>query len=799
MSPKQAQGDGPSRRTALECQRGSTGEGSSEIPGSDQEMAKRKRKRITENITTLVVDQDTSTRLWLEAAIEPVTTDEEAFTGKEWEVTIIGPKGADDLVTIEGEQFIRSKNGRLYSVKSLAESANLFEGAKVYDDHLTQAEFDQRQGMRSPNKEWLGTIVKPFWDGAAKAIKGFFRVVEDRLAAKLKNAWEAGVLNTIGLSIDTYPIVTREARIEGQRFPIIEGFKKILSVDLVAEPAAGGSLDRIVASQTNSNGETDMDREELQELIGGAVSNALSTVVPDLVRSTLAEALDDEAEEDDAQETEAEAEAAEGDEEPEAVTEEPETQTAAVNEAVRLVECRQILFEAIIEAKLKPNGAKLVKEAFGGRIFDEKKLKAFIKTVKESEAAGDPTGRVSENGNGRGQQITMGLDEKQRFELELTRLLMGNRKFDRLEENYQDPLLKDRVSEAYQDWVNSGKSAIKSYHRPSVLVSEFMGGNPLFMDLKVEEASTLASVIKNAMNVMIANDYSMQHRWYEPLVTTEEVDTIDQATLVRTFGLDTLDVVNKGDAYTEAVQEDEEETATFVKRGNFVGVPIEDLMQDKIAYFRTLPRRLANTWYNTLSSLTAAVFTVNSSAGPVLTDSGALFNATAVGTTGGHANLLTAALSYTNFSSARTAMRKQTDQPLGGGEKLQISPRFLLVPEDLETTANTIRNSEQIPGSANNDMNQFFQKFEVIPVPNWTDANDWALVGDPEMFPAIWHIFPRGGNMPMLFTADSELVGAMFTNDTIRYKIRMFTWRFSATYDCMPVSDWRPLHKNNVT
>ena len=359
----------------------------------------------------------------------------------------------------------------------------------------------------------------------------------------------------------------------------------------------------------------------------------------------------------------------------------------------------------------------------------------------------------------------------------------------------------ERVKEgkAYKSWINAGKPNTGNYRRLSELVRAFMGGDP-FIDPNVRwsEASTLASVTKNALNIMIAADYSVQQRWYEKIVTVEEVDTIDQATLVRLFGVATLDVVNKGAAYTELAQNDEEETAAFVKRGNIIAVPLEDLMTDKLQYFRTIPRRLSDTWYNTLSALTSGVFTVNSATGPVLSDGGALFNATAATSAGGHANLLTTALSFTNFGTARTAQRKQTNQPLGVGRRLQINPAFLLVPDDLESAANQIAGSEYIPGSANNDINPYYKKFEPIPVPDFTDVNDWALVGDPKQFPAIWHIFPTGGRTPQLFTADDEVAGAMFTNDTIRYKCRMLTYRFSATYDCAPVGDWRPLFKQNV-
>ena len=115
-----------------------------------------------------------------------------------------------------------------------------------------------------------------------------------------------------------------------------------------------------------------------------------------------------------------------------------------------------------------------------------------------------------------------------------------------------------------------------------------------------------------------------------------------------------------------------------------------------------------------------------------------------------------------------------------------------------------IRNSELVPeadaaGTTGiQTRNQFQGKFEVVVVPGWTDTNNWALAADPGEYPAIWDINLRGNVAPALFTADSEAAGAMFTNDTLRYKVRMMTFRFSATYDCLPVSDFRPLHKSNV-
>ena len=160
-----------------------------------------------------------------EAAIAPrVTEGDQPFTGREWEVTIIGPATPADLLTISQKKYVRSKNGRLYLARALEKSVPIWEGVKVYDNHLTDAEFEQRQGMRSPKTEWLGIITQPWWNADAHALCGVYKVSDKDFAEKLKFAYDNGTLNHIGLSIDTFTVggvLTHE----GQQLPVVEGFK----------------------------------------------------------------------------------------------------------------------------------------------------------------------------------------------------------------------------------------------------------------------------------------------------------------------------------------------------------------------------------------------------------------------------------------------------------------------------------------------------------------------------------------------------------------------------------------------
>jgi hypothetical protein len=356
----------------------------------------------------------------------------------------------------------------------------------------------------------------------------------------------------------------------------------------------------------------------------------------------------------------------------------------------------------------------------------------------------------------------------------------------------------DHVTEAIQSWERAGRP---NYDRT---VAEWyrnmtVKGDP-FYGARAVESVGVAYILQDAVNVWAALDYSKKNEWWTPLVTVEEVDTIDTANLVTLFAASDLPVITEGGAYTELQYTDKEETASYVKTGGYLGVTREDLLLDKTqpSKLRNLSGVLANSWYKAQSTRVAAVFTTNSATGPVMADTGALFNATAVGSAGGHANLLTTALSFTAFDAAVTAMMKQTDQALGAGEAMLLRPKFLLVPPALRATALNLRNDEFQPGTGNRDTNPYQNSFEVVVVPAWTDANNWAIVADPAEAPMIYMIYPRGGRTPAVFVAGDETSGAVFTNDEIRYKVRSEFYRYSSTYDCAPVADVRGLHKSNV-
>lgn len=96
--------------------------------------------------------------------------------------------------------------------------------------------------------------------------------------------------------------------------------------------------------------------------------------------------------------------------------------------------------------------------------------------------------------------------------------------------------------------------------------------------------------------------------------------------------------------------------------------------------------------------------------------------------TGTWDNLETAsALSHSTFSTARTNLRKRTNE---FGYPLVVKGRILMVPPELEEAANVIMASELKSGSSLNDKNVFMNEVQVIVNDYLTDTNAWFLLGD---------------------------------------------------------------------
>lgn len=429
-----------------------------------------------------------------------------------------------------------------------------------------------------------------------------------------------------------------------------------------------------------------------------------------------------------------------------------------------LLQCEHALNAALRDAGLPEAMERAVRQRFAGRLFHPQELGQAIAAQRATWAELLEAGVVKGLGEPRPAARVSGmLDELDRVRLAWERALGLP-----IPERYRDIPRLSGIRELYITLTGDHEFRGRLFPERALLANA--------------TTATMTNLVADGLNKVMLQAYNRREKWWQSIVVNRDLDRFQDMKMIRVHGFSSLSTVNEGAAYTEVSWDDVMETAGIAKKGNYIGITLEMIMADDMDAVRTIPTLLGSAAYNTVSDMVSEVFTANAGLGPLMADGYNLFDAAH------HGNLRTAALSLEEFDNVALAMMNQTEP--GSGRKLAAPPAFLLVPTSLRSTAITIRNSTHIPGSGDNDINPWYQGFEVIVVPPWGDANNWAAVASPSQVEGIVMGWLFGRQEPEIFVADSEVMGSMFTNDEMRIKVRWFL--------CVGVADYRGLHKNNV-
>ncbi|HEX9107425.1 MAG TPA: hypothetical protein VF832_09355, partial [Longimicrobiales bacterium] len=302
-------------------------------------------------------------------------------------------------------------------------------------------------------------------------------------------------------------------------------------------------------------------------------------------------------------------------------------------------------------------------------------------------------------------------------------------------------------------------------------------------------SADLPGVLKDAMNRLVIQEWQelgrTGYRWWEPVVAVEHFTNLHQITGVLVGEVTALPSVNEGAAYTALNVADSAEVGAWGKYGGYIGLTLEMFERDETHRLRQFPRKLASAGLRRISALVGSIFTANAGVGPTMADAKAVFHID-------HGNLGSAALTSTAWEAASAAIYNQSMLTGAGGTapRLALDAKYLLVPRGLRLAGRQI-----LYPSFEHEANLFSENMQrgepgdVITVPEFSDANDWAAAADPRLAPGII-VGERFGLLPEIILADGERHGALFTNDEIRMKARHWVSVF--------VADYRPLYKANV-
>ncbi len=637
-------------------------------------------------------------------------------------------------------------NGWKFSADSLQRSVPLWDGIQTFIDH---------HWFGNSVHDLAGVCHTPVWDEKSQGIKLQLRPIGPAAPVLVEMGKQM-----LTLEKSSRPDVGFSADISfSAKGKDVQEILRVFSVDLVVNPARGGEFIRQIYQKFQQSGKDliHMANPETEKLTTQAPTQE---PLPGVERVQQRIETDKKAVETllnvqgKIAELESEAEKA---------------------RALRVQMCGQFLESALTAAKLPAPVTERLRKQFAGKLFEADELTSAVEDSRAmlSELTGASTVQ--------GPRIHSVFDSRDKLQAAADDLLGAPR---------DKELEKLAVAKL---------SGIRELYLMLTGDYDLHGG----YDAQRAQFATTADftgLVKNALNKIVVNTWDQLGKagydWWSRVVRTEHFNSLQSitGTLVGTVG--SLPAVSEGGEYTELVIGDSPETADFVKYGGYIPLTLELIDRDESRKLAAYPRELAAAGLRKISSLVAAIFTANAGVGPTMADSGALFNNTAATSAGGHANLLTTALAAGEWDTVSAAVYNQpmlvknSAGVYGTGPRMAINPRFLLVPRALQLTAMKIL-YPTLENAANiySENMQRGQPGDVITVPEWTDARDWAAVCDPLIAPAIF-VGERFGIMPEIFIAGDNLSPAVFTNDEHRLKVRHFLacW----------VNDFRPLHKSNV-
>lgn len=662
--------------------------------------------------------------------LEPEAVPEAAVTESVENVRIIeavqGSKGRQwDVVLITAG---KSLNNRTYPADVLRKSAPLFEGVSAYADHPEPAAAGRDRSIRDKVGRFSNVRFDTFTQ-AGKVTEGLrarLTVVPSWMRDMLVEAVDAGEPDFYGFSINA------TGKVERGRVQTIES---VQSVDVVSTPAAGGRIERLVASVERSS-----HMEDTTVDVAAIVETKVAAAVAQITEA-LAPKVDE---------------------------------VAALRKELDRERAEAKLSEALASSAVSDPGKGIIRKRFtalieAGGEYAAEDLEEAIKDQAEYEAAmaakfaAPPVFSTT--------RVEAGTDifDTKRKRLDL--MFEGNGWPKDGVKPYQS------LREAFHDWTGSNPFEVNGQE----FFGAFLGRYDSAKDhTRVQESlttSTWAEVYADALYNRMITDYNLSplHDQWRMLVAGRNIINVpdfrtQHFTLLGGYG--DLSTVAEQDTYpTATTPTDEDVTWAVAKRGLLEDVTMESIVNDKIGAVAKIPRRMAEAASRTLYKFVMNLATTDN---PTLEiDSTTLYHAN-------HSNTGTAALTLANLAVVRAGMIEQT----AFGNTAEVlgyinAPKILIVPAELEMLAKRIinpSNTYAMSPTADTDGSVDPQAFsgmnmQVVVYPYMTDANNWFAVADPNLMDGILLGF-FGSQTPDLFIQDSPTVGAVFSADKITYKVR---------------------------
>lgn len=212
-----------------------------------------------------------------------------------------------------------------------------------------------------------------------------------------------------------------------------------------------------------------------------------------------------------------------------------------------------------------------------------------------------------------------------------------------------------------------------------------------------------------------------------------------------------LEKVNEGGEFTSGTMDESAESYRVETFGKIIGLSRQAIINDDLGAFQRVPGSMGAQAAAFVDTQLAALVASN----PLMADGVAVFDAAT------HKNQKAVDTIANDLPAARLALRKQTGL---AGELINLTPRFVLVPAELETAME--KALSEVQATTTDDTNPF-ARLSLIVEPRLTSATRWYMIADPAQIDGLEYAYLEGAPGPQIETR------AGFEVDGVQIKVRL--------------------------
>lgn len=288
----------------------------------------------------------------------------------------------------------------------------------------------------------------------------------------------------------------------------------------------------------------------------------------------------------------------------------------------------------------------------------------------------------------------------------------------------------------------------------------------------INSTSTFPAIMANLANKSVMVGFNEAETTYQIWAGKGSNRDFKEAARVALSEAGTLELVPEGGQFKQDSFGEASARTKVATYGKLFSLTRQAIINDDLGLFSKIATKYGSAAKRLVNKMVYAQLTGNVK----MQDNVALFDAK-------HGNVAGTgeALSVKAIAKAITAMRRQ--KGIQGEATLNITPKYLVVPPELEMTAYQIVNSTAAVDGVNSGVaNPYKGRFIVVADAELTDPDAWYLVADATQHDTIEVTYLNGVETPRLETRQG------FDVDGIEYKV---------AFDCgVSALDFRGVFKN---